>query len=296
MLAQLGLATLFLLSVLAAGCSGEANSEGDGRLRVVATIAPVGAIAAAVGGDLIALTTLVRPGTDPHDYEVTPADRRALAHTTLILRNGLGLDDFVTQAVGGNGYNTFEISAGVNVRSVDRAPDPHVWHDIANVQLMSANVVRAFARADPPNAERYEANGAALSRRLEAADAEIRTLVESIPPGDRKMVTNHDAFGYFIERYGLTFVGAVIPNTSTQSEPSAKELAALVDTIRRENVKAIFAESSLDPKVARQLAQDTGVKIVDDLYGDSLGPPGSGADTIEGMLLSNARKIAGALR
>ena len=137
----------------------------------------------------------------------------------------------------------------------------------------------------------YGAN-AALSR----VDAEIRKLIAEIPAENRKMVTNHDAFGYFIERYGLTFVGAVIPSSNKDAQASAKELAELQDLIKRENVKVIFAEEEVDPKVARELAKDTNVTIVEGLFADSLGKKGSGADTIDGMLLFNARKIAEALK
>ncbi|MCA9822889.1 MAG: zinc ABC transporter substrate-binding protein, partial [Dehalococcoidia bacterium] len=139
-------------------------------------------------------------------------------------------------------------------------------------------------------------NATELAGRLDAADAEIRALISEIPDKNRKVVTNHDALGYLLDRYGLVFVGAVIPALTTSSEPSAKDLVELADVIKKEGVKAIFAESSVDPKVAEQLAKDTGVKIVEGLYADSLGPAGSGADTIEGMLLANAEKIVEALR
>ncbi len=125
---------------------------------------------------------------------------------------------------------------------------------------------------------------------------QVQAIIDEIPAGDRKLVTNHDAFGYFAHAFGLTIVGAVIPSLSTESEPSAQDTAALLDLIARENVKAIFAESSVNPKLASTLAGDAGVTIVDDLYGDSLGQPGSGADTVDGMLLTNARKIADALK
>ena len=119
---------------------------------------------------------------------------------------------------------------------------------------------------------------------------------KALPKEKRILVTSHDAFGYFLRAYGLTFVGAVIPSTSSEAQPSAKDLAALQDLIRREGVKAIFAEEEIDPKVAREISKDTGVRIVDNLYADSLGKPGSGAETVDGMIVSNARKIAEALR
>jgi ABC-type Zn uptake system ZnuABC Zn-binding protein ZnuA len=171
-----------------------------------------------------------------------------------------------------------------------------VWHDIENDKLMLAAIADALAASDPGHAQAYRANAAAYSAKLDETDRQIKTLLDAIPPQNRKVVTNHDSVGYFLARYGLTFVGAVIPGTSTQSEPSAKDIAELVSLIKKEGVKAIFSEGSVDPKVARQVAKDTGVTIVADLYGDSLGNKGSGAETIDGMLLSNAKKIAEALR
>jgi zinc/manganese transport system substrate-binding protein len=175
--------------------------------------------------------------------------------------------------------------------------DPHVWHDPLNDKIMVDNIVAALSEAFPDDAATFRANGDAYKAKLDATDAEIRALIEAIPAANRKIVTNHDAFGYFFARYGLEFVGAVIPGVDTTSgEASAQQIAALQDTIEREGVRAIFSEETVDPKVARELANDTGVTIVDDLYGDSLGEPGSGAETIDGMLLANATKIADALK
>jgi len=153
-----------------------------------------------------------------------------------------------------------------------------------------------LAMADPAHAEMFAANAAAYDARLVAVDAEIWAMIDEIPPANRKMVTNHDALGYFIARYGLEYAGAVFPVSSKESQVSAKQLAALSDSIRSQGVKAVFAEAEVDPKVARELAKDAGVRVVTGLYADSLGPPGSGADTIDGMLLANARMISEALR
>lgn len=281
-----------------AACGRDAADSGDGRLRVAATTTQVGALARAVGGEHIALTVLVAPGVDPHAYEPKATDVRTLGRAALVLRNGLGLDAFLDRVIGRSGAaRVVTVTDGVAVaRGAGGASDPHVWFDIANVQTMADTVARAFAAADPAHADAYASNAAAYRAGLDDVDRQVRALLDTVPPANRKLVTDHDAFGYFIRRYGLTFVGAVIPVTGGQGEPSARDLAALEATIRAEGVKAIFAESSVDPKVATRIANDTGVRIVDDLYGDSLGPPGSGADTIEGMLLANARKIAEALR
>ena len=161
---------------------------------------------------------------------------------------------------------------------------------------MVDNITTALTAAYPDKASAFAKNSAEYKLKLDAADTEVKTLIASIPPANRKIITNHDALGYFIERYGLTYVGAVIPGVSTAAEPSAQDIATLQQTIKTAGVKAIFAESSVDPKIAKEIAKDTNIKIVDDLYGDSLGRKGSEADTVDKMLVVNARKIADALR
>lgn len=287
-----------LLGLTTAACGGDDDGPGGGRPLVLAATVQVEALARVVAGEDAEVTTVLKAGVDPHDYELTAGDRKAVERATVILRNGVGLDGYLDSAITGKETRakTFVVTEGIPLRVVDGEADPHVWQNPLNVKVMVENTADALSAKDPGSEAGYRDRAAAYLQRLDEVDREIAALMESIPPANRKMVTNHDAFGYFIERYGLEFVGAVIPSLSTQAEPSAKDIAALQDLVRREGVKAIFAESSLDPKVATQLAKDTGVKIVDDLYGDSLGEPGSGAETVDGMLLANARKIAGALK
>jgi zinc/manganese transport system substrate-binding protein len=296
--AALVLTVFGLVAVAGGACGGASEGPKDSRLAVIATIAPVGALVQAAGGELISISVIAGPGQDPHEYEVTASDRKAIGAARLVFRNGLGIDDFLDDALADDGEKVVTVSEGLPVRKASdgRTTDSHVWQDAENAQKMVRLIAEALAREDPANAEAYRRNAEAHVAELAAADREIRALIDSIPPANRKVVTNHDALGYFLDRYGLTFVGAVIPSQTTQAEPSAKDIADLIETIKREGVRAIFAESSLDPKVARQIASDTGVKIVDDLYGDSLGEPGSGAETVPGMLLANAKKIAEALK
>ncbi len=293
-------ASALALIVSLAACGNDdtgGDSSGGGKLAVVATTAIAGALAEAVGGDLIDLRVLARSGVDPHEYELKSDDRKAISTAEVTLRIGLDIDAFLDKAIGGSDSKVTTITDGLTIREGEGGGrDPHVWQDPLNNKAMLDAVVGAFARADNTNADTYRMNGDAAKARFDEADRQIRALIDSIPPPNRKMVTNHDAFGYFIDRYGLTFVGAVIPSVTTQSEPSSKDIGALVDLIRAQGVKAIFSESSVDPKVAREIARDTKITIVDDLYGDTLGPPGSGAETIEGMLVVNAQKIAQALR
>ena len=297
-LAAVAVGVLVALAAVLSGCGGS-----EAAPDVVATTVQIGALTRAVAGDALDVRTLIGPGVDPHDYEASADDIKRIGAARVVLRNGLGLDAFLDRTIKGAGADTVvTVTDGIAVRHADEADggpgseDPHVWHDPLNDKIIVDNIVRALSSAFPEQAATFEANGDAYKRILDETDASIRALIDSIPPANRKMVTNHDAFGYFIDRYGLTYVGAVIPGVSTQGEASSKQTAALEDTIRREGVKAIFAESSLNPKVAKQIAADTHVAIVDDLYGDSLGGPGSDAATVHGMLLANATKIANALK
>ncbi len=287
------------LTIVASCTAGDDGS--DGRPTVVATTVQVGALTRAVAGDAVDVKTLVSAGQDPHDYEASASDIKQVGNASVILRQGIGIDAFLDKAINGSGAtNVVTVSSGVPLRKGDDAgkaeDDPHIWHNPVNDKIMVDNIATALADAVPASAETFRKNADAYKQKLDDVDAQIRALIDTLPESDRKMVTNHDAFGYFIDHYGLTFVGTVIPGISTGSEASAKQIAQLEDTIRREGVKAIFAESSLDPKVARQIARDTNVKIVDNLYGDSLGDPGSGADTVDGMLLANAHTIVNALK
>jgi len=292
------LLTTFCGLVTFTACGGSAGQPASGKLQVLATTVQIGALARTVAGNVADVRVLVKAGVDPHDYELTADDVKAVERAAVILRNGIGLDAYPDKAAksASTTAKSVVVTQGITLRVQNGEQDPHVWQDPLNVKTMTANIADALAAKDPTNAASYQKNAAAYLARLDDVDRQIRDLIDSIPPANRKMVTNHDAFGYFIARYGLQFVGAVIPSLSTQAEPSAKDIAALEDTIRREKVRAIFAEISLEPKVASQIAKDTGVRIVDDLYGDSLGTPGSGAETVDGMLLANARKIAEALR
>lgn len=293
--AALGLALL----LLSGACAGNGSDSGHG-IRVVATTSQVGALTRQVAGDRVTLTVLIGPGVEAHDFEADVGQVRKIHDADLILRNGIGLDDFLDGLIEGNAKGTVvTVTEGVKVaKGAEDAgeDDPHVWHDIGNAQQMTLRIAEALAEADPGNASAYDKAAREYLTTLDETDREIRALLDPIPAGQRKMVTNHDAFGYFIRRYDLEYIGAVFPASGPTSQPSAGDIARLEDLIQEEGVRAIFAEAELDAKVARQISLDTGVRIVDDLYADSLGEPGSGADTVHGMLLSNARKIAEALR
>jgi ABC-type Zn uptake system ZnuABC Zn-binding protein ZnuA len=295
-------AAMILSITLLSACGDDDSSDGGSgdKLNVVATTVQITALAREAGGDRINLTGLIPAGADAHEFEPTASDLRAIEGADVILRHGLGLDDWIEDTLGAGDAPVTVVTDGItplkseeNSETVD---DPHVWHDPANDKVMADNIAAALDAADPDNRTTYDANAAAYKQTLDETRDQVQAIINEIPPENRKLVTNHDAFGYFARAFGLEVVGAVIPSISTGAEPSAEDTAALLDTIEEQHVKAIFAESSVNPGLATTLANDAGVTIVDDLYGDSLGEPGSGVDTVDGMLLANARKIADALK
>lgn len=296
-----------------AGCAPPGEGSDD-RLRVVATTTQVGSIAAEVGGEAIDLTILLQPGAEAHDYEMTPADAAAVEDAALVVRSGAGLESWLDEALETIATNAtlVDLSEGIELREPGEGEpaheeepgqeegehhvDPHYWLSAPNAIQMVRNVASALGAARPSDVAAFDERAAALTGRLEAADAEIRRLMDEIPGERRGIVTNHDALGYFIEEYGLRFVGSIFPNLDVSSEPSPRELADLIETIRSEEVVALFSESAVSPELAGTVAAETGATVVEEpLYTDSLGPPGSGADTLDGMLLHNARVIHGAL-
>lgn len=294
---------LAALAALLAGCAGSSPSPSDGRLRVVATTTQVGEAAREVGGDDITLTVLLKPGAEAHDFEITTTAAAAIERSDLILESGAGLEVWLEGALAtiGGADRLRDMSEGIALRSPEDPDeavevDPHYWLSAPNASRMVENVQAALTEARPGLADEFAERASAYVARLAAADAEIRRLMAEVPEERRGIVTNHDAIGYFLAEYGLRFVGSVFPSLDVSAEPNPAQLAALADTIRREGVTAIFSESAVNPKLAEAIAEETGARVVDEpLYTDSLGLPGSGADTLDGMLLHDARVIHDAL-
>jgi zinc/manganese transport system substrate-binding protein/manganese/iron transport system substrate-binding protein len=297
------LAALALL--LLAGCGGEATPTttpaAGSKLVVVATTTQIRSMTESVAGDKATVHSILTAGADPHEFEPKPSDLQAIVNSNLVLKNGVGLDDWVDKIItnAGGVRPLVVVSKDVPIRTGDEAEpagDPHIWFSAANAMTMTRNIRDALVQADPANADTYKANADIYLKQLDDLDKYIMAQVDTVPPDQRKMVTNHDAFGYYIDRYNLTFVGSIIPSMSTEAQPSAQDVADLIKKIREQNVKAIFLESSINPKLAEQIANDAGVKVVDTLYGDTLGPPGSpGADYI-GMMRFNTDTIVSALK
>ena len=288
------LAIAFLLLALAGCGTAPEGSRGEATLSVVATTTQVGSIASEIGGDDIDLTILLQPGVEAHDFEITPAAGAAIEGADLILESGAGLELWLDEAIGtiGGVDRVHDLSSGAELRG----DDPHYWLSAPNAIVMVENARDALAVAAPNAATEFSARADALIERLETADAEIRLLMGEIPQNRRSVVTDHDALGYFIDGYGLEFGGSVFPSLDVTAEPSARDIEALVSTIRERDIRAIFTESAVDPRLARAVAEETNAELVDQpLYTDSLGPSGSGAETIDGMLLHNATVLHDAL-
>ena len=288
-----------LVALLVAGCSGSGDGGvGDGRLRVVATTTQVADLAANVGADRVRVTSLLRPGIDAHDYEPSPADIDAIAHADLVLQNGVGLEEWLGETIESSGFDgpVVDASQGVRLRQVGGEADPHIWQDPGNAQVMAANIERGLAAAEPAAAAAFEANLAAYTKALRALDAEVERQVDSL--ANKKVVTNHDAFGYYLDRYGLELVGSVIPSFDSSAELSGRDIRDLVAKVRATGAKAIFSETSLPPRAAETIGREAGVKVVvgtDALYGDALGPRGSDGDTYVKMIRHNTATIVGNL-
>ena len=294
---------------LAPGCGSRAASPGGARLAVVATTTQVGSVARQVGGDDIKLTVLLQPGVEAHDFELTPPAAAAIEDADLILTSGAGLESWLQDALETIGASEAvrDMSTGVELRAPAvgagergdegaAAVDPHYWLSAPNSIVMVENVRDALIAADESKAPLFEQRAEQLVERLGAADAEVRRLMDKVPAERRGVVTNHDALGYFIDEYGLRLVGSVFPSLDVSAEPNPAQLAELVEVIREEEVAAIFSESAVSPRLAQAIAAESEARVVDDpLYTDSLGPPNSGVDTLDRMLLHNARVIHDAL-
>jgi ABC-type Zn uptake system ZnuABC Zn-binding protein ZnuA len=271
-----------------AGC-GEDGAAGDGRLPVVATTGQAADFARAVGGDRVRVEALLAPNADPHEFEIRPDDARALAAAKLIVRSGGDLDGWLEDAIDGSGADAPVLTLGEHVALRD--DDPHWWQDPRNARRAVAALRDALAAADPPGADAYGRNAAAYGRRLEKLDRAVAACIAKVPRADRTLVTTHDALGYYARRYGIRVVGAVIPSRSTVAQPSAGEISALIGTIRREHVKAVFAESSVRPDVEEAIAREAGAHVGRALWADTLGPAGSGGATYVDSIASNTAAL-----
>jgi ABC-type Zn uptake system ZnuABC Zn-binding protein ZnuA len=295
-----------LLSLALTGCTGgSAGPGGSGTMeshdpdavRVVTTTTVFADIVDAVGGRRVAVRSIVPAGVGPEDYEPKPDDARTLADAQLIVSNGVGLDDFLNRLLSATGSgNARRLVLGDGIPAIDTGgqPNPHFWLDPTLVKTAYLpKIVVALAAADPANTALFEANSASYGTKLEALDAELNAQVASIPADSRKLVTFHDAFPYFAGHFGFELVGVVLENVG--QEPTAAELAGLVEQVRAAHVRAVFSEAQFNPDLVRTVAEEAGTQqVVTTLYNDALGPPP--ADSYLGMMRWNMQQIVEALR
>jgi zinc/manganese transport system substrate-binding protein len=291
------------VALLLAGCGddgGGSAATGNGQtLRVVATTTQVQDFARVIGGDQVQVTGILKPNVDAHDYEPSPADLDAIARADVLIENGVGLEEWLQDTIRSAGFDgtLVDASQGVQLREGgEEGKDPHIWMDPRNAKVMVANVERGLAEARPSDAASFKTNLDGYTAQLHALDASIAERIGGL--ANKKLVTNHDAFHYYVDRYGLEFVGSIIPSFDTSAELSAKSVQDLVAKIKATKVKAIFSESSLPPETAEAIGREAGIKVVageDALYGDALGPAGSDADTYLKMMEHNTSTIVAAL-
>ncbi|HEX7278372.1 MAG TPA: zinc ABC transporter substrate-binding protein [Solirubrobacterales bacterium] len=282
-------AALVALALAGAGCGSGGGSD-DGKVTAVATTTQVGDFVREVGGEAVEVEQLLQPNSDPHDYEPRPSDVQAVAEADVIYASGEGLDEWIEEVAADSGTEAEIVDLGT-AASIRLPDDPHWWHDPRNAEAAVAEIAATLAAIDPSRKAEFQRHAVAYEKQLRSLDAGIAACIETIPPADRKLVTDHDAFDYFANRYGIEVVGAVIPSQTTQAQPSAKELSELADTIEAEGVRAIFPESSLSSKVADAIAAQTGASAEYTLYGDTLGPEDSAGATYLGMEEANAGAV-----
>jgi len=292
-------ATAALAAVALIGGCGSTGGD-PGKVDVVATTTQLGDFVREVGGEAVAVDQILQPNSDPHEYEPRPSDVEGAASAELVFASGDNLDSWIGEIVSDSGSDAevVDVGARVPVRLPGESSgaeasryDSHWWHDPRNAEAAVRVIERALVAADPSHRATFEHNARAYLAQLRALDRGIARCIDSVPPARRKLVTDHDAFGYFAHRYGIEVIGAVIPSQTTQAQPSAKDLSELAQTIEAEKVKAIFPESSLSTKVADAIARQTGATAGYSLYGDTLGPEGSSGATYVGMEEANAEAM-----
>jgi len=286
------LAALFLLM----GTPAEAAP-----LKVVASFSILGDIVHQIAGDHAEVTVLVGPNGDAHTFDPSPADAAKLAGAALVVSNGLGLDGWLDRLSASAGYAGPRVvaSQGTTPRTMVEGEnpkpitDPHAWQDARNGLLYALNITAALVKADPANAADYERHMQAYGMTLAMLDKTIREKIAAIPKAKRRVITSHDAFGYFGAAYGVTFLAP--EGLSTDQEASAGGVARLIDQIRRENIRAIFIETMADPRLIQTIASETGVEMGGALYSDALSPPGGPAACYLCMFENNVPKLVAAM-
>ncbi|CAM3371092.1 Metal ABC transporter substrate-binding protein [Bordetella sputigena] len=301
----------------AAPAGASADQAPGAPLHVVASFSILGDMVRQIGGDDVRVDTLVGPDGDAHEYEPTPADARALSTARLLVVNGLNFETWLARLVKSANFKgaTVVASEGVQPRDFDDDDvggqaadagshgghghhdahvDPHAWQSLANGALYARNIGAALAKADPTHADAYRQRTDAYVARIEALDQRVKQAFAALPAERRRVVTSHDAFGYFGQAYGVTFISTM--GISTDAEPSAADLARIIDQVKREKVPAVFLENVSNPRLGQRIAHESGAKLGGTLYSDALARPGLPAATYLGMFEWNLSQFMAALK
>jgi manganese/iron transport system substrate-binding protein len=297
---------VLVTGIVAAGCSAADDAAGGSRgptpapdaIEVVASTTVLADLVHQVGGTRVNVSSLVPPGGEVHTFDPTPADIARVADADLVITNGLGLDDWVEDLARDSGSGAPIVALGEDLEGATylegdgQAGNPHLWMDVRNAIRYVERIGQQLAVVDAAHASVYEAGAASYGERLTALDDSAREEIGAIPAERRKVVSFHDAFPYFAEAYGLEIVGTVID--APGQDPSAGEIADLIDAIRASGATALFGEAQFNPQLAQTIAEEAGITVVTDLYTDSLGGPP--ADTYEGMIRWDIERVEGALQ
>ncbi|MBS0545357.1 MAG: zinc ABC transporter substrate-binding protein [Proteobacteria bacterium] len=277
-------------------------------LEVTTSFSILGDFVRQVGGERVAVRVLVGPNEDTHGYQARPSDARAIGKAGLVVANGLGFDDWIVRLAKSAGFRGTVVIASANVRTLamthadgdagdgggtDRGIDPHAWQDVANAQRYVLNIADALVAADPAGAAVYRTNAARYTGQLKALDAEIRAALASLPASRRKVVSSHDAFGYFARAYDIRFLAPV--GVSNNAEPTAQGVAQLIRQVRAEKVPAVFLENIADPRLIERIRSESGARVGGTLYSDALSAANGAAPDYLSMMRHNLQRLLEAL-
>jgi zinc/manganese transport system substrate-binding protein len=298
-MANLRYVITLVLGCMSVASAWQAKAQAPDKLPVVATFSILADFARNVGGDRIEVAALVGPNGDTHVYQPKPADAKELGAARLIVVNGLGLEGWIDRLIKASGAKAPVVVATKGIKPQQMREegrvelDPHAWQSIADAKIYVANIRDGLIAADPEGASAYRANANNYLGKLDALEKEVTAEIAKIPPGRRQIITTHDAFGYFGTAYGFRFIAP--EGVSTETEASARDVAKIIRQIKAQKIPAVFLENVTDPRLARNIAAESGATIGGTLYSDALSPPNGPASTYIDMMRNNVRELAAAL-
>lgn len=269
-------------------------------VQAVASFSVLADIVQNVGGEHVVVKSLVGPNGDPHSFEPTPKDSQSLAHADVVFVSGLGMEGWMDRLIASSGYKgqTVVASSGINTRKMEEdgktITDPHAWNSMQNGVTYATNVMNALIAADPADADYFRQHGRAYIAQLEKLDSWAQQEFAQIPQSKRKVLTSHDAFGYFGQRYGVSFLSPV--GFSTESEASASDVAELITQLKKEKINAWFIENQTDPRLVKQIASATGAKQGGELYPEALTEKGGEADSYIAAFKHNVSAMVASMK